>query len=336
MILPICHQNPDGGKTLSNTTPFPYTDETMSDQDPKERTAILGLDQETINRELQKAKEQPACLILIRGSPQGHRYFITADEMIIGREPSSDISIQDPSISRRHARVVRGPNGVTIEDLGSSNGTSINGKRIEAGTVVDLTKEDLIKLGNSIVKYLPAGEIEIIFYGNLNQAVNSDPLTKCFNKGYFLEAIEAEVKRARAFLTPLSLVFFDLDHFKKVNDTYGHEAGDLVLKEFSNLIRGLSLLSQKDIFARYGGEEFCLLMPGTTLAMAERHADTIRARVQAHSFVYEGKKIPVTSSLGVSELRSDMDSASDLIKSADKALYQSKEGGRNRVTVSRG
>ncbi len=308
----------------------------MSDQDPKERTAILGLDQETINRELQKAKEQPACLILIRGSPQGHRYFITADEMIIGREPSSDISIQDPSISRRHARVVRGPNGVTIEDLGSSNGTSINGKRIEAGTVVDLTKEDLIKLGNSIVKYLPAGEIEIIFYGNLNQAVNSDPLTKCFNKGYFLEAIEAEVKRARAFLTPLSLVFFDLDHFKKVNDTYGHEAGDLVLKEFSNLIRGLSLLSQKDIFARYGGEEFCLLMPGTTLAMAERHADTIRARVQAHSFVYEGKKIPVTSSLGVSELRSDMDSASDLIKSADKALYQSKEGGRNRVTVSRG
>lgn len=308
----------------------------MSDQDQKERTAILGLDQETINRELQKAKEQPACLILIRGNPQGHRFFITADEMVIGREPSSDISIPDPSISRRHARIVRGPNGVTIEDLGSSNGTSINGKKIEAGTVVDLTKEDLIKLGNSIVKYLPAGEIEIIFYGNLNQAANSDPLTKCFNKGYFLEAIEAEVKRARAFLTPLSLLFFDLDHFKKVNDTHGHEAGDLVLKEFSNLIRGMSLLSQKDIFARYGGEEFCLLMPGTTLAMAERHADTIRAKVQAHAFVYEGKRIPVTSSLGVSELRSDMESASDLIKSADKALYQSKEGGRNRVTVSRG
>jgi diguanylate cyclase (GGDEF)-like protein len=308
----------------------------MSDQDQKERTAILGLDQETINRELQRAKDQPACLILIRGNPQGHRFFLTADEMIIGREPSADISIPDPSISRKHARVVRTPSGATLEDLGSSNGTSINGKKIEAGTVVELTKEDLIKLGNSIVKYLPAGEIEIIFYGNLNQAANSDPLTKCFNKGYFLEAIEAEVKRARAFLTPLSLIFFDLDHFKKVNDTHGHEGGDLVLKEFSNLVRGLSLLSQKDIFARYGGEEFCLLMPGTTLAMAERHADAIRAKVQAHAFVYEGKKIPVTSSLGVSELRSDMESASDLIKSADKALYQSKEGGRNRVTVSRG
>ncbi|NDF14566.1 GGDEF domain-containing protein [bacterium] len=308
----------------------------MSDQDQRERTAILGLDQETINRELQRAKDQPACLILIRGNPQGHRFFLTADEMIIGRDPSADISIPDPSISRRHARVLRTPNGVTLEDLGSSNGTSINGKKIESGSVVELTKEDLIKLGNSIVKYLPAGEIEIIFYGNLNQAANSDPLTKCFNKGYFLEAIEAEVKRARAFLTPLSLIFFDLDHFKRVNDTHGHEGGDLVLKEFSNLVRGLSLLSQKDIFARYGGEEFCLLMPGTTLAMAERHADTIRAKVQAHAFVYEGKKIPVTTSLGVSELRSDMESASDLIKSADKALYQSKEGGRNRVTVSRG
>jgi len=336
MMRPVCHQNNDAGKPLSKTGGFPYTVETMSDHDPKERTAILGLDQETINRELQKAKEQPACLILIRGNPQGHRYFITVDEMIIGRDPSANISIADPSISRKHARVLRTAEGITIEDLGSSNGTSINGKKLEAGTVVALSKEDLIKLGNSIVKYLPAGEIEIIFYGNLNQAANSDPMTKCFNKGYFLEAIEAEVKRARAFLTPLSLVFLDLDHFKKVNDTFGHEAGDLVLKEFSSLVRGLNVLSSKDIFARYGGEEFCIMMPGTTLAMAERHADTIRAKVQAHAFVYEGKKIPVTSSLGISELRSDMESASDLIKSADKALYQSKEGGRNRVTVSRG
>jgi diguanylate cyclase (GGDEF)-like protein len=307
-----------------------------NDKDQQDRTAILGLDQETINRELQKAKEQPACLILIRGTPQGHRFFITKDEMIIGRDPSADISITDPSISRRHARVTRSEHGVTLEDLGSSNGTSINGKKVEPGKVVNLAKEDLIKLGNSIVKYLPAGEIEIIFYGNLNQAANTDPMTKCFNKGYFLEAIEAEVKRAKALSTPLSLMFFDLDHFKKVNDTYGHEGGDFVLKEFANLVRSLGVIDNKDLFARYGGEEFCLLMPSMVVQDAAKKAEIIRGKIQLHSFNYEGKRIPVTTSLGVAELKSDMETASDFIKAADRALYESKEAGRNRVTVSRG
>ena len=255
-----------------------------SDFDSKDRTAILGFDQETINRELQKAKEQPACLILIRGTPQGHRFFITADEMIIGRDPAADISIPDASISRKHAKVTRSGNDVTIEDLGSSNGTSINGKKLEPGKIVTLSKEDLIKLGNSIVKYLPAGEIEIIFYGNLNQAANTDPMTKCFNKGYFLEALEAEVKRAKTLSTPLSLIFFDLDHFKKVNDTYGHEGGDFVLKEFTNLVRNCGVIQQKDIFARYGGEEFCLMLPSVLSADAAKTAEIVRGTIQMHEF----------------------------------------------------
>lgn len=298
-----------------------------------DRTAILGVDQETINRELQKAKEQPACLILIRGTPQGHRYFITQDEMIIGRDPTSDISISDPSVSKKHAKVTKEGSVIKLEDLGSSNGTVINGKKLSPGHVAKLAKEDMIKLGNSIVKYLPEGEIEIIFYGNLNAAANTDPLTKTFNKGYFLEAIDAEVKRAKALSNPLPLIFFDLDHFKKVNDTYGHEGGDYVLKEFAQLLRNIGIIKPKDIFARYGGEEFCLLMPGTTLQEAAQFAETIRGKVQTHTFTYENKRIPVTTSLGVSELRSDMESAQDLIKSADKALYESKSGGRNRVTV---
>jgi two-component system cell cycle response regulator len=299
-----------------------------------ERTAILGFDQETINRELQKAKEQPACLILIRGTPQGHRFFITGDEMIIGRDPTADITIPDSSISRKHAKVIKEGNVIKIEDLGSSNGTAVNGKKLEKGAVAKLAKEDLIKLGNTIVKYLPAGEIEIIFYGNLNQAANTDPLTKCFNKGYFLEAIEAEVKRAKALSTKLSLIFFDLDHFKKVNDTYGHEGGDFVLKEFTGLIRSFGLLKQKDIFARYGGEEFCLMMPATSLEEAGEIAETLRGKIHGHDFIYEGKRIPVTTSLGVAELASHHDTSSDLIKASDKALYESKQGGRNRVTLA--
>ena len=305
------------------------------DSTTNDKTAILGFDQETINRELQKAKEQPACLILIRGTPQGHRYFISQDEMIIGRDPSADISIADQSISRKHAKIIREGAVIKIEDLGSSNGTVINGKKLEAGHVAKLAKEDMIKLGNSIVKYLPAGEIEIIFYGNLNQAANTDPLTRCFNKGYFIEVIDAEVKRAKALSTGLSLIFFDLDHFKKVNDTHGHEGGDYVLKEFTNLMRTMGVLRPKDIFARYGGEEFCLLMPHMTLDEAAKTAEVIRGKIQTHVFNYEGKKIPVTTSLGVSELKPEHESPQDLIKAADKALYESKQGGRNRVSVAR-
>ena len=299
-----------------------------------DQTAILGFDQETINRELAKAKEQPACLILIRGTPQGHRFFITTDEMIIGRDPKADISIPDASISRKHAKITREGTVIKIEDLGSQNGTVVNGKRLETGHVAKLAKEDLVKLGNSIVKYLPAGEIEIIFYGNLNQAANTDALTKCFNKGYFLEAIEAEVKRAKALATKLSLIFFDLDHFKKVNDTFGHEGGDFVLKEFTQLVRNIGLLKPKDIFARYGGEEFCLMMPATSITEAADIAEALRGKIHGHEFLYEGKRIPVTTSLGVAELSSDHDTPADLIKSADKALYESKQGGRNRVSIA--
>lgn len=311
----------------------------MSDENDQssgigDRTAILGLDQETINRELQKAKEQPACLILIRGNPQGHRFFITQDEMIIGRDPSADISIPDQSISRKHAKVTQEGAVVKIEDLGSSNGTVINGKKLNAGQVSKLAKEDMIKLGNSIVKYLPAGELETIFYGNLNQAANSDPMLKIFNKGYFLEAVNAEFKRAQALNTSISLLFFDLDHFKKINDTYGHEGGDFVLKEFTQLVKNSGLLKPKDIFARYGGEEFCVLMPGANKEEAIKIAENLRGKIQLHVFNYEGKQIPVTSSLGVAEMSSNMEDATSLVKAADKALYLSKQGGRNRVTVS--
>jgi diguanylate cyclase (GGDEF)-like protein len=302
--------------------------------DNSDKTAMIGIDQETINREIQKAKESPDCFVIIRGNPTSHRFFLDKDEMTIGRDPSAEISISDQLISRKHAKVTRKDGTVSIEDLKSSNGTVINGSKLEANSPRVLAKEDMIKLGNTILKFLPAGHIEIVYYGNLNQAANTDPMTKCFNKGYFLEAIEAEVKRARALSSPLTLIFFDLDHFKKVNDTYGHDAGDFVLKEFTSLVRNSGLYKQKDIFARYGGEEFCLLMPGVTSTEAAKIAEEIRGKIHLHEFNYEGKRIPVTTSLGVSELKSDTESANELIKSSDKALYTSKESGRNRVTVA--
>src|SRR6478672_12082764 len=143
------------------------SDSASNNADGGDKTAVLQGDQETLKKELAKAKEQEACLIIIRGTPQGHRFFITQDEMIVGRDPAADISVADQSISRKHARIVRAAGKVQLTDLGSSNGTFVNDKRVNANETVTLAKEDMVKLGNSIFKFLPAGELEILFYGNL-------------------------------------------------------------------------------------------------------------------------------------------------------------------------
>lgn len=299
-----------------------------------ETTAVLQADQETLKREIQRAKEQDACLIIIRGSPQGHRFFLTQPEMSIGRDPSADITLMDQGISRKHAIISKSSDGnMLLEDLNSSNGTFINDKRMKPGEKAALAKEDMIRLGNMILKFLPAGEIEILFYGNLGSAAHHDPLTGIYNKGYLLEALDAEFKRAKALHTDFSVLFFDLDHFKKVNDTYGHDAGDYVLKEFSHLVR-TNFLKPKDVFARYGGEEFVILLSKTNATLAAELAEKIRSAVEANAFIYEGKRMPITTSLGVAELRTDIESAQTLLKHADKALYTAKSQGRNRVVVA--
>ena len=250
--------------------------------------------------------------------------------MTIGRDPSADLSVSDQSISRKHAKLNRENGKVRLTDLGSSNGTFVNDKKVESNQSVVLAKEDMVKLGNSIFKFLPAGELEILFYGNLGSAAHTDALTRIYNKGYLLEALDAEFKRAKALHTDFSILFFDLDHFKKVNDTYGHDAGDYVLKEFASIIR-TGHLRPKDIFARYGGEEFCVLLANTGAKAAFEQAEKMRAAVESHAFIYEGKRLPITTSMGVAELASGIESAQTLLKAADKALYAAKQSGRNKV-----
>ncbi len=303
----------------------------MNDND--EKTTILDGDQTTLNSEIRRAKEQEACLIIIRGTPQGHRYFITQPEMTIGRDQTADVVVQDQSVSRKHAKLTKKNNDVLLTDLGSVNGTTVNGHKVPPGDSVVLAKEDMIRLGNSIFKYLPAGELEILFYGNLGFAANMDALTKIYNRAYLLEALEAEFKRAKALHTDFAVLYCDLDFFKKINDTFGHEAGDHVLREFCALVRGAHL-RPKDIFARYGGEEFVIMLANMNATGASEIAEKIRASVQTHAFIYEGKRLPVTVSIGVAEITSEIHSAQTLLRSADKALYSAKEGGRNKVIIA--
>ncbi len=299
--------------------------------DPKsENTTVLLGGHGTLSAELQRAKEQEACLIMIRGTPQGHRFFLNQSLMTIGRDLSAEISVADQGISRKHAQITKNGTEIKISDLGSANGTFVNDKRLASEQTVVLVKEDMVKLGNTILKFLPAGEIEILFYGNLGLAAHTDSLTKVYNKGYLLEALEAEFKRAKALHTDFSLVFFDLDHFKRINDTYGHEAGDLVLIQLTQLIRTQHLRTH-DVFARYGGEEFVILLASTDEVGALETAEKIRAGIEHHAFTYEKQRLPVTVSVGVATLTGMVESASTLLRNADRALYQAKQNGRNQV-----
>jgi two-component system cell cycle response regulator len=301
-------------------------------RDDSEKTRVLGTDL-SIRKEIEKAKEQKASLILIRGDRPGQKYSLTQDSMVMGRDPAVEISLNDPNISRKHARVFQRDEKVYLADLGSSNGTFINDRRLTPGEEVLLAKEDMIKLGVLIFKYLPAGELETLYMGNLGSAIHTDALTGIYNKGYLLEALDAEFKRAKALHTDFSILFLDLDHFKKINDTHGHDAGDTVLKAFSSLVKN-SFVRPKDIFARYGGEEFVILMGNTSQKMGSEIAEKIRCSVEVFNFLYEGTRIPVTSSLGLASMNESTESAQTLLKAADQALYQAKKTGRNRVVVS--
>jgi diguanylate cyclase (GGDEF)-like protein len=163
---------------------------------------------------------------------------------------------------------------------------------------------------------------------------NTDGLTKCFNKAYFNNALENEVKKCKVTGNPLSLIIFDLDHFKNLNDNFGHDAGDFVLRELSELIRSNGV-RETDIFARYGGEEFCLLLPKTNLKNGFEIAERMRQTVESHQFIYDNKRLPVTASIGIADYRQGVLTGTDLFKRADKAVYVSKEGGRNQVNFFR-
>jgi two-component system cell cycle response regulator len=305
-----------------------------NDMTGTDSTKVLSADQATLKSELATAKEQEACLIIIRGTPQGHRFFLTQNEMTLGRDPSADITIIDQSISRKHAKITKTPEGkIAITDLGSANGSLINDKKLAANETRVLAKEDMITLGNTIMKFLPQGELETLYLGNLSSAAHTDALTKLFNKRYLMEILEVEFKRAKSLHTDFSVLFFDLDHFKKVNDNFGHDAGDLVLREFSDLVR-TNHIRPKDVFARYGGEEFVLLLANTNAADAKDIAERIRVAIETHAFIYNGKRMPVTSSMGIAELTTGIESAQTLLKHADQALYAAKNSGRNRVVVA--
>jgi two-component system, cell cycle response regulator len=282
-----------------------------------------------------KTGDGEGCLVLIYppGPDMGRRWTLGADEIVLGRGSDCDILIDRDSVSRRHARVYRVDDQWSVEDLGSTNGSYINDMPIQRAPLRD---GDFVKIGSAIFKFLSGGTIETSYHEEIYRMTIIDGLTGAHNKRYFLEFLEREMARCSRYGRPLSLLMFDIDHFKTINDTHGHLTGDYVLKEMAR--RLLGRIRKEELLARYGGEEFAVVLPETGHENAVQFAETLRGMVGNDVFEYEGDQFTVTISIGVATLEGHNTGAPldimEFIREADAKLFTAKRNGRNCVVGS--
>jgi two-component system, cell cycle response regulator len=292
------------------------------------------LDDTTRMAPAQPATEGPqaavATLVVLSGSNVGEMYRLEKDQVVVGRGDKVDLRLVDEGISREHIRLSKDGERVVLEDLGSTNGTYCNGQRVQRHP---LTEGDKILIGSTtILKFSYQDKLDEMFQRQMSESALRDGLTRAYNKRYFSDRIESEFQYAVRHTTPLSLIFLDIDHFKKINDVHGHQAGDLVLAQLATLV--MSMLGEEETFARYGGEEFAIVGRGLELAAAAALSERLRAAVEAHPFKFQATAIPVTISVGVARAPGPgMTASGDLVARADEAMYAAKRGGRNRVSV---
>jgi two-component system cell cycle response regulator len=297
----------------------------VSDDDEKTRvTSILAGKQETQSR--------GDCLVTIYSKDAaqlGKRYVLEQSPTSIGRGHDNQIVLDSDSVSRRHCHIERMGNGWAAIDDGSTNGTYVNDDQIQRA--IRLQSGDRVKVGPTIFKYLSGSDVESLYHEEIYRITIIDGLTQAHNKRHLFEALEKEITRARRYGRDLACIMFDIDHFKKINDTHGHLAGDYVLKELARVVR--SRLRGEETFARYGGEEFCVVVPETPLDGARTLAEDLRKRVAESQFTFQGESIACTISCGIAMLAPDDRDGTTLIKRADEQLYVAKRSGRNRVVA---
>ena len=264
--------------------------------------------------------------MVIYGLDLGRKYNVDRPSIVLGRSSKADIQLDQESVSRNHCKLINTGKSIMLRDLGSTNGTYVNDELVDEYVLRD---GDLIKIGRCIFKFLSGDNIENAYHEEIYRLTTIDGLTQIYNKRYFVETLEREIGRAQRYRRDLSLIMFDIDDFKRINDTYGHLAGDHVLKQLAAVIRGR--IRREDMLSRYGGEEFAIILPEIDNHNAMQFAEKIRSLVEMAAFRFEDADIPVTISIGVASMQQDVHEPSEFIRIADERLYAAKAAGRNRV-----
>jgi len=272
-----------------------------------------------------------AMLLRMDGVGAGQVLSVGQTPFTMGRHASNQLPIDDDSISRFHARFVREEGKYFVEDLGSRNGTFLQGKRIARAEIRD---DDWVQLGARVAfRFTLTDARQESLLRKLYESSTRDALTGAYNRRHFEDRLRAELAFAVRHATDCALILLDLDHFKRVNDTYGHPAGDDVLRHMSSI--AIRALRTEDVFARFGGEEFAVILRGASTRGAARLAERLREALSQQHAVYEGQEIAVTLSAGCAALSCcATPSPDEVVAIADRRLYAAKQAGRNRVVAS--
>jgi diguanylate cyclase (GGDEF)-like protein len=277
------------------------------------------------------AGRRPAYLVHIypTGPNMGRRFPLTEAPTVIGRGSDCPIQIDDHSVSRRHARIQSSAAGHEAIDLESTNGTFVNDLAVQRQELHD---GDYLRVGNCIYRYLAGGNVEAEYHEEIYRLAIVDALTEIPNKRYLLEFLDRELARSVRYQRPLTVILFDLDRFKTINDAHGHLCGDYVLRELAACLR--PAIRAEELFARYGGEEFVVVLPECTPERALEVAERLRTVVAQHPFHFNEQPVPVTISAGIATTTGrDVPSLAELLQRADDKLYEAKRNGRNRVAA---
>jgi len=301
---------------------------------PPEEGAPTRRDTPPFHTALPLAGEVRATLTLLTGLHAGQLMAVDGVAVTIGRASDADLVVDEMGVSRHHARIARTPaGGFYVEDLKSTNGTYVGAARVG---VALLHGGDVLQLGPHLrVRFAVVDSVEETLYRQLYESSVRDPLTNAFNRKYFVARLLAEIARTRRAEGDVAVLMIDVDSLKRVNDSFGHLAGDRALCAVAARI--LRVLRVEDVLARYGGDEFVVLAAGGGSFDAQRLAERVRRAVEGLLMSARGHEVRITTSIGVaslSELTSDEEPVAALLAMADSRMYGAKESGRNKVCAA--
>lgn len=281
-----------------------------------------------------RLRKNEASLVVLEGAEIGRDFRLRRKSMLIGRGMETDVRILDDLASREHARITvtwdasRVATVCQLEDLGSTNHTFLNSKKIDRAELKD---GDKIQIGGTVLKFVMLDDVESRFHEEVRNRISCDHLTGLLTKESLYLAMGAEIRRCGQYDLPLAVLMMDLDHFKAVNDTHGHQMGSHVLAEVGRLIR--ESIRTNDVSGRYGGEEFISYLSEAGPAQAMKVAERVRKTIGSNLFTLDDHSIRVTISIGIALFPIHGKTIRSLVGSADRALYRAKGQGRDRVFV---